>query len=521
MKSQSNEQISESYSTKESEKIYPFCISLVSSSLKELQNEWNKKINNNKSKKNIIQLLFSLLDYQILLIQQISKYYNLYIYNLDEDNIKLIKQTININKELMTKKIKTIVNYNSNEKNNNCKINEGKILNYKISKYNENKNKFLQIKDNNTNYLKDSSFRENKNKMKKIKIKNTSKNNMDCGSKNKLNKILQLKEDKNSKYKEEIKNNSILFTKNITSQFNKNKLNLNNIEINNFKSSTHKLEKKQEQLKRSHTEKYKLLCLSSPYHKKKILESQKNNRIKINLAEKFLKNNENSEFATLSNISRHSKKSINNMLCLTQYNFNNKNKENINTLPVEENPVRKVKNIILNAKNSNLLFIKTNTPTNISILNRQRHTTYNTNRNYLLSDDLNLDYDKNLNNIVKNRRKIFSFSNLTKNFYQIKNSNNNEIKKSMSNKYFFNIQIENKNNNKDFKIESINIKVKNKDRKSHQILKDGMKNIEKRLNSKSKDKKGIYKNKSNDCLILIKKMANNLNVNSKKINNNF
>ena len=251
------------------------------------------------------------------------------------------------------------------------------------------------------------------------------------------------------------------------------------------------------------------------------MESQKNNRIKINLAEKFLKNNENSEFATLSNISRHSKKSINNMLCLTQYNFNNKNKENINTLPVEENPVRKVKNIILNAKNSNLLFIKTNTPTNISILNRQRHTTYNTNRNYLLSDDLNLDYDKNLNNIVKNRRKIFSFSNLTKNFYQIKNSNNNEIKKSMSNKYFFNIQIENKNNNKDFKIESINIKVKNKDRKSHQILKDGMKNIEKRLNSKSKDKKGIYKNKSNDCLILIKKMANNLNVNSKKINNNF
>ncbi len=124
MKSQiSNEQLSDSFSTKQSEKIYPFCISLVSSSLKELENEWNQKIENNKSKKNIIHSLFSLLNFQILLIQQISKYYNLYLYNSDEDNMKLIKQIININKDLINKKIDTIININNENIKNEIKIN--------------------------------------------------------------------------------------------------------------------------------------------------------------------------------------------------------------------------------------------------------------------------------------------------------------------------------------------------------------------------------------------------------------
>ena len=47
----------------------------------------------------------------------------------------------------------------------------------------------------------------------------------------------------------------------------------------------------------------------------------------------------------------------------------------------------------------------------------------------------------------------------------------------------------------------------NKERKSHQILKDGMKKIQKRLNSKD-CKKGIYKTKSKDYLSLIKKITN-------------
>ena len=175
----SNEQISESFSTKESEKINGFCISLVSSSLKDLENEWYKKINNNKSKRDIIQSLFSLLYYQILLIQQISKYYNLYVNNLDEDNIKLINQIINISKELMNKKIKRIINIdlyrsrnintNSNDKYNT--INEEKILNYNISQFNENENKSKLINTNDKNKIKKHiSYKETKIKVNIVKI---------------------------------------------------------------------------------------------------------------------------------------------------------------------------------------------------------------------------------------------------------------------------------------------------------------------------------------------------------------
>ena len=55
------------------------------------------------------------------------------------------------------------------------------------------------------------------------------------------------------------------------------------------------------------------------------------------------------------------------------------------------------------------------------------------------------------------------------------------------------------------------IKVNNKERKCNQILKDGMKKIEKRLNSKE-HKKELYKTRSNDCFSLVKKMINRNNI---------
>ena len=111
-----NEEISESFFKNDSEKIYPYCISLVATTLKEIETFWIGIINNNTTEKTLIQTLFSLLNYEILLIQQISKYYNLYMYNSDEDNIKLINQIISINKELMNKKIRRIINEYSNSK---------------------------------------------------------------------------------------------------------------------------------------------------------------------------------------------------------------------------------------------------------------------------------------------------------------------------------------------------------------------------------------------------------------------
>lgn len=54
------------------------------------------------------------------------------------------------------------------------------------------------------------------------------------------------------------------------------------------------------------------------------------------------------------------------------------------------------------------------------------------------------------------------------------------------------------------------VKVQNKERKCHQILKDGMKKMEKRLSSKD-GKKNLYKTKSNECLSLIKRMIKKTN----------
>ena len=494
-----NEQLSESFTTQDSEKIYGFCISLVSSSLKDMENEWIQKINNNEFKKNIIQSLFSLLYYEILLIKQISKYYNLYINNLDEDNIKLINQIINISKELMNKKIKSIINIDISEKYNI--INEEKIFNYKITQFTENnkkenKNKLIKVNDKNHNLIKQFSYKDTSIKATKT-FKRNNKN-----KKTEINKnfFLENMENKKNIKKEEMKNNSIV--SNINNK--ENKLNLKgkvNIKKNLSKKT---IKTNKELLKRSNTEKIPMLF--TQYTDNTITESSKNEKIKINLADKFLKNNEYNDFATLSNLSRQSKKSIQNNLCLTQSTYNNNSKkENTYTIPVEENPFRKVKNIILNAKN--LLLIKTNTPTNISIINKYRCTSYEnkrTNGKYDLSEEINkVNSRKCLNNVIQNQNtNIFEFNKSSKNICIIKNIGKVEIKKSMSNKEFLNI-----NNNKNKEIQKNNKFTKNqiKDRECHQILKDGMKKMEKRLNSKER-KSELCKAKSNDYFSIIKKM---------------
>ena len=160
----------------------------------------------------------------------------------------------------------------------------------------------------------------------------------------------------------------------------------------------------------------KLNFLYSPYRKKKIIESPKENRIKINLADKYARNNiENNDYATISNINKLSK----NNFSLTQSTFNLKKKESDNIITIEENPVRKVKNIIINAKNSNFLFIRSETPENIRSSNNQRHTTFNTHRNYILSEESSNKNNKDFNNqFQKNNSKNFLITNSTVNLYK-------------------------------------------------------------------------------------------------------
>ena len=71
------------------------------------------------------------------------------------------------------------------------------------------------------------------------------------------------------------------------------------------------------------------------------------------------------------------------------------------------------KNIIFNAKNSNLLPIRADTPTNIRILNKQRHITYdNYHRtlNFLDEVDKSNFFKDKMNRIRKyNSKNIFEF----------------------------------------------------------------------------------------------------------------
>ena len=166
-----------------------------------------------------------------------------------------------------------------------------------------------------------------------------------------------------------------------------------------------------------------------------------------------------------------------------------------------------------------MIFIKTNTPTNISIVNKYRYTSYDTNRKYDLSEEVNKIYTrKHLKNVIqKHKSKIFSLNNSSQNFY-IKNIDNDEIKKSMSNKDFLNINNDKKNKEEQKDSDNKNIKTQNKERECRQILKDGMKKMEKSLNSK--DKKDFKENKSNDYFAIIKKMINKNNSNNKG-NKNF
>lgn len=510
-----SEDISESFSNNDSDKIYPYCISLVTTTLKEIEKFWIGKINNNTTEKTIIQTLFSLLNYEILLIQQISKYYNLYMYNSDEDNLKLINQIISINKELMNEKIKRIINAYSNSKVREKKekiIEEQNILNYKIKKLNQkaDNNKYFGIKNNKTDYnnFNELTFKEKKLNSTRNNNKNNALNrNFSYENNGKINKIKETK-------KEENKNCSIISnTLSNVNQTNINDLlptnnfisftpNFNNNTINYFEGSNNK-------------DQVSLICCS-PYRKKKIAESPSHHKIKINLANKFVKNNnDNNEITNISNISRHSKKSFNSNTCFSQSTFNFKKKENVYTIPVDENPIRKVKNIILNAKNSNLLLIRDESPTNIRILNKQRHTTHDNNHrtfNILEENEKSNFYKDKIKRIRKYNSKKFIYSNSLINFYKM--NNKDKIKKSNSNKNFnieknkVNGTVNNNKNPKKF--------INNKERKSNQILKDGMKKMEKRLNSKDA-KKELCKTKSNDSLALIKKMSGNkININNNK-----
>ena len=86
--------------------------------IKELEKEWDNKNIYNINDKNKIHLLFSLLYFEISFIQQISQI-NMNNKTNKIQNNNLIFNTINYNKEILSKKIEQLLFFNNEKCNNN------------------------------------------------------------------------------------------------------------------------------------------------------------------------------------------------------------------------------------------------------------------------------------------------------------------------------------------------------------------------------------------------------------------
>ena len=368
-------------------KIFQYCVNLVSYSLKELEDSWIKKFIDNDIQKDLIQSLFSLLNYEIIFIQQVSKYYDLYTNNQQEKNYSMVQQIITLNKMLINKSIQKIISLKFVKRNNSQgnifhrqeiheKINfdskNKRLYPLNLSMYNKNFDEM--INSNNTVIYRNNIITNNSNHHKIFLNQMSQRNKIPTDLKNKFY---------NSKS-----------CKNLNFGFNSS----NNISLEN------------ENL-------YKTLKKNSQ-------------RLTLSLSPK--------------------KFHLSNSL------FNRKKKNDL--IFVDDNPVRKVKNIIINAKISNSFF-------NEVMASKKNKQKDGNNCENLKKNDL----EKSINNSIKvnkviNKNKIDIID-----WEKYKNEHNNIIK--------------------------VNYK---KEKKCGEVLQDGTKKTGKRLKSASdRQKNSLPKNKYN------------------------
>ena len=368
-----------------SNRIFNYCINLVSSSIKELENSWYQKEIIKDNLKKLIQSLFSLLNNQIIFIEQISKY-DIYSKDQHKKNYLLVQQIITINKTLINKNIQ-------------------KIISLKCGKENDNQNNLSTSQEINKNITLD------------LKNRTTYPLNLSINNKN---------------YDEVINSdNTVIYRNNlITNDNSHHKIFLNQI-----------------------TQKNKVpIDLKKKFHNS---NSCKELNLQINNSNNSGLENE-SLFSTINNNSQRSLFSMSPRNSSLPNNLFYKEKKN-DFILMDDNPVRKVKNIIINAKISNSFFNEIPS----SPKNRKKNENYCEN---IKSNDLK----KLINNSIKVNKTIFK----------------NRIEISDWDKY----------KNKQNSIIKVNYK---KERECGEILQDGMRKMGKILKSSSyKRKNGLMKNKS-------------------------
>ena len=415
---------------------YNFCVSLISQLIEEIEFETNKNSNqNNNNNKKILFNIFSLLKFQLKLFQELFVVQSRPMYDIVQyqeiQNIfekgkgfikKNLKQILSYTKAILEKKSsKTIldnhINLTSSSQNiigSKNSFNK-KLYNTKtFNNYLKNDERKLANENIMTTISKNNEFQNSSNSISSIQISN----------KNKLKKNLTIMKNKYQNFN--------IYKKTKKKGIDKNKFHKYYITTESKYSEGN--------LKKSNSK----ICIN-PNSTKNI----SGQRISVNQIK--LSTNDNSKETNKINDSNKDKKNY-----LTNHLLQNK--------IIDENPVRKVKNIIINAKSLSSLNIATN-------------------------QKLNNNKDK------EKLKNSYSFSYLNK----FKNNNKNHQNDFEETKSYNNTFNNNQNGQKNLNVK----KEVSKDRKINEMLIDGMKNIKMKLNSIEKNKK-MKKTKSIGDLNYIK-----------------
>ena len=316
---------------------------------------------------------------------------------------------------------------------------------------------------------------------------------LDKYTKKDLDKIITLNKNKISKNIEEILNFNTEKNKNINSSttlsINNYNVNVNteNLNINDSKNNNENIRYFK------NLRKYASLDDCVCNSKKKVIGKTKNNlnngnNIILNTLNNS-RNNINKNNSLLDN-KKHFDDNVKMSKCLSSCDYNrtySKNENNYRIKSVDnafENPITKIKNIIMKAKqdknsslpnNINNIFINSNNTKNI-------YGSVNSSTGNIIKPGKEYETINN-NSVWKTGNKKSYIKDINVRMNKINNLKNNFMRHNI---YY---------NNEDNCKNNIIIKVgKKKDRETKQILYDGMKSIQNKLNSREKFKKSIFMN---------------------------
>jgi len=397
------------------EKILSQNIFLLQELNKEIEIELKTKEAKTASQKLLIQSIFNVLNSQISLIFQLTKVNNSSYQKSNNSN--LIGHIISFNKDIMMKQIQKIISLvsdNNNDFRKNLTIKNGDISNKVHNKIKKQLNK---------SFLTNTSYKIN------------NKNKLDAKS----NKTVLIDDD---------------------------------LSQDDYTTQNDNIENNRSYLLNSSMDKRICKKISSKKYTRKN-ENKNSNNLNTNLV-KYIRNK--NKYINKNNTQDKNISNLKKRISLSKIDKNeNESSDDINE---EENPVRKVKNIIINAKrNASMNKDRNRTKENLDV------NSINNNKSYTKINNGIRDSSKH-NSLVSNdkNKKIHKLNSSGINYRRYKNMHDD------SSDSISNLKIKttntNKNNTQEKSINfygNISARIVQKDRESRQLLHDGMKNIKNRL----------------------------------------